>query len=341
MIEFDNCTPDSRTGILPDNIVWTPEIERLNRFIIESLRMQSRGCAVMGQQCNGKSFATRYLMSLLPTSLGHTVGVVRWTIRAPGTGSRTERAFIQERMIQSGCTAIAHRDLAVLWRRLHTHLADLAISAGSRWIVIMVDEAQNLAFEEYNRLIHCFNCLEDLKVKPFFMLVGQPELANASSSWKETNGMQVIGRFFTRTCWFRGINPKEVGLVLEAFDEPGPSGARMSAELMPQVFGTDFSLAHWEPAYEEALQVVMTEHQISGALRLPMQMLRSSLLLLLDRAIAARMDPRQVCGATVLQALRDTGFTSSLTYYVDPEHEDAGAEAAMSGQAEVAAQEAA
>jgi len=151
MTEFDDDKVAQSGGLLPASIVWTPEIEKLNRFIVESVRMQSRGCAVMGQQCNGKSFATRYLMDLLPASLGHTAAVVRWSIGAPDGGHmRKVRPFLQERMIQSGCTSIAHRDVAVLWRRLQSHLADLAVSCGSRWIVIMVDEAQNLSFGDYN-----------------------------------------------------------------------------------------------------------------------------------------------------------------------------------------------
>lgn len=318
MIEFDDGSAANNGGLLPDSIVWTPEIEKLNRFIIESVRMQARGCAVMGQQCNGKSFATRYLASLLPTSLGYKTAVVRWSISAPGQGAkRTERSFLQERMIQSGCTSIAHRDVAVLWHRLHTHLAELAVASGSRSIVIMVDEAQNLSYEEYNRMIHCFNSLEDLRVKPFFMLVGQPELANASTTWKETNGMQVIGRFFTRTYWFRGIAPEDIAVVLQCFDEPGKDGVCVSAQLMPQRLGTDWHMGHWGPQFKEAMQTLMIAHNIVKGLRLPMQMLRSALLLLLDRAIAKKMDPRRLSSSMVLAALEDTGFTSSLVYYVD------------------------
>jgi hypothetical protein len=244
---------------------------------------------------------------------------VRWSIRSVGNRSMpTERTFLQERMIQSGCTAVAHRDLAVLWRRLHTHLAELAIAAGSRWIVIIIDEAQNLSFDEYNRLIHCFNSLEDLKVKPFFMLAGQPELKNAPASWEDANGMQVIGRFFSRTFWFHGICSEDIGVVLEAFDEPVSDGGRLSGRLMPQVLGTDWCMAQWGQQYREAMQILMDSHQILSRLHLPMQMLRSSLLLVLDRVIAKKVDPRLVSTATVLKALQDTGFTSSLAYYVTP-----------------------
>lgn len=316
MIQFP--VPEApNPGLLPDSIVWTPEIDRLNDFIIESLRMQCRGCAVFGQQCNGKSYATRFLMTLLPTTLGHTTAVVRWSIRAQSAGSlRTERTFIQERLIQSGCPAVTHRDLAVLWRRLLSHLAELAQSAGSRWIVIMIDEAQNLSLDEYNRLIHCFNGLEDLNVKPFFLLVGQPELANTSASWTEFNGMQVIGRFFSRRNWFRGISMEDVGFVLEAFDERDAAGLRWSARLFPQLLGIEWSMTQWHEQFIEALQALMVEHSIQTTLRLPMQMLRSTVLLLLDRALQGKADPRQVSAAAVLQALRDTGFTSSLSYYL-------------------------
>ena len=319
MTEFDDDKAAEGGGLLPTSIVWTPEIEKLNSFLVESIRMQSRGCAIMGQQCNGKSFATRYLMELLPASLGHTAAVVRWSIGSPDGGhKRLERAFLKERMIQSGCTSIAHRDVAVLWRRLLAHLADLAIACGSRWIVIMVDEAQNLTFGEYNWLIHCFNGLEDLRVKPFFMLIGQPDLANASTTWKETNGMQVVGRFFTRTYSFRGLLPEDIGIVLECFDERASDDEpRVSARLMPQVLGTDWHMGHWDPQFREALQTLVTLHNIGPGLRVPMQMLRSALLLLLIRAISQKMDPRRVSSAMVLDALKDTGFTSSLVYYVD------------------------
>ncbi|WP_428000710.1 ATP-binding protein [Acidovorax sp.] len=317
MIDWKSDSEDDFSFLLPDKIIWTPEIEKVNQFIIESMRMQSRGCAVMGQQCNGKSFATRYLMSLLPMSLGHRVAVVRWSIAGSGGRiARRERAFVQDRLIQSGCMAVAHRDVAILWRRFLMHLSEMAISAGSRSIVIMIDEAQNLQYEEYNWLIHCFNGLEDLNIRPFFMLVGQPELGNATESWKETNGMQVIGRFFTRRHWFYGIGIDDIEVVLDAFDEPHEDGGFLSGQLMPQILGTEWRMSAWASLYKEAMEVLMVEHNIPEGLHLPMQMLRSSLLLVLNRVITEKKDPRQVSTASVLQALKDTGFTSSLAYYI-------------------------
>src|SRR3990167_1371768 len=155
----------------------------------------------------------------------------------------------------------------------------------------------------YNWLIHCFNALEDMQVKPFFMLVGQPDLANASATWKETNGMQVVGRFFTRTYWFRGLLPEDIGIVLECFDERASDDEpRVSARLMPQELGTDWHMGRWEPQFREALQSLITLHNIGPGLRVPMQMLRSALLLLLIRTIRHKL----------LTAIRSEEHTSEL-----------------------------
>jgi hypothetical protein len=317
MIEPDTAGAPA-SGPLPERIVWTPEIERLNEFIVKSVRMQARGCAVMGQQTNGKSRAARFLVKLLPQTLGYSVAVVLWTIPQADKRYRKPRAWIQDRMIDSGCLAISHRDEVVLWHRLHAHLADMAIAAGSRWIVIIVDEAQNMLFSDYAHLITTFNKLELLNIKPFFMLIGQPELANAPAGWTEINGMQVIGRFFSRTYWFHGIAMEDIEHVLDSFDEPSriTPGARISADLMPQVLGTEWSIGRWAAAFIEALQILAGEHRVAGDICIPMQWLRSTLLLLLVEVTEAKLHPAHVSTAMVLEALRASEFfASQLGYY--------------------------
>src|SRR3990167_639874 len=111
---------------------------------------------------------------------------------------------------------------------------------------------------------------------------------------------------------------EDIGIVLECFDERASDDEpRVSARLMPQVLGTDWHMGRWEPQFREALQSLITLHNIGPGLRVPMQMLRSALLLLLIRTISQKLDPRRICSAMVLEALKDTGFTSSLVYYVD------------------------
>lgn len=319
MLDSGNIGVLAGEGILPEKTIWTPEIEDLNGFIVESVGMQCRGCAVIGKQCNGKTFATEYLMGLLPETLGHAVGITRWTIPAPARKEkRTTASFLQQCMLQSGCTAISARDVSRLWLRLAQHLAELAAAAGSRWIIVIIDEAQNLTFDDYQNLIHVGNTLQFLQIKSFFLLVGQPELANVSASWNEADGKQLIGRFFARQHKFRGLKLEYIAEVLECFDERTGIGApRPSAKLMPQVLGTEWHMGHWGPQFCDALHTLRAMHNITYGLRVPMQMLRSALLLTLNRIRAQKLDPRRVSSAMVLQALQDTGFAAMLVYYAE------------------------
>lgn len=110
----------------------------------------------------------------------------------------------------------------------------------------------------------------------------------------------------------------DVPLVLECFDErPRDDAPRVSAGLMPQVVDTDWHMGLWGPQFCEALKTLMVTHSLTSGLRIPMQMLRSALMLLLIRVTSQRLDPRRVNSAMVLQALQETGFTSSLIYYAE------------------------
>jgi hypothetical protein len=182
--------------LLPNVIVWTPEIERLALQIAKWIRVDLPGGTVVGQQRNGKSKAMIYLGKVLAVILGYEIGFLRWTIPDQRTSRLSEREFTQEMMHQSECDRTQGRDLAVLRRRFHLHLTEIANACGSKRIVIVVDEAQNLCREHYGFIIHWFNMLEKNGVYPFLVLIGQPELENTTNTWSEANGMQVVGRFF-------------------------------------------------------------------------------------------------------------------------------------------------
>lgn len=185
-------------GLLPDSVIWTPEIERLKRFVVGCIRMQLPGCAVSGGQRFGKTYALKYLEQMLEESLGHAIPAVQWSIRPQGTRVITDKSFIQQRMRQTQPMAIMSHHEAVLEGRLHTALVDLALNGGSRMLLIMIDEAQNLDRTGYAHLIFLFNSLEMQGVRPFFLLVGQPELKDAPKIWRQMAGYQVLGRFFNQ-----------------------------------------------------------------------------------------------------------------------------------------------
>jgi hypothetical protein len=328
-------------NLLPDSIIWTPEIERLNRFVVGCLRMQLPGCAIAGGQRFGKTFALKFLAQLLAATYGHAIATVQWTIHAAGQRATTDKEFLQERLYETAPVAVNSAP-AVLARRLINALVDLAAAAGSGHIIIMVDEAQNLDRAAYAHLIYIFNSLERANVRPFFLLVGQPELRDAPLIWRKDKAYQVVGRFFNQMYVFRGIDLGELEEVLDGFDEPlYENGPRVSASLLPHLEG-QWSFGQWAPLFRETMAHIAAAHKLEGTITFPMQYLRSSLLNLMDHVCRSRIDPRLVQPVMVFRAVRNSGFMSALAYCVEqrdlqreeqPLFEDLGAADAAQGGA--------
>lgn len=305
-------------GLLPNLTVWTPEIDRLCATVARWVRMDLPGGTVYGQQRNGKTRAAQYLASAIGSVLGYSMAVRHWIVPEQLESKQSEREFVQEMTQQSGCVRVGGRDLAILRRRCHTHLVDLTKSVGSKRLIIIIDEAQNLTRSQYGYLIYCFNALEQLGIFPFFLLIGQPELRNAPGSWREASGMQVLGRFFAREHIYRGVQTCHIKLVLEAFDAvpEGESGPPLS-RVFPAAYAAGFQLQMLAPIFVEAMDMVMKHHQIAGGLCLPMQYLRASLLGLLYRVLDEKLSLENVNSAMVFNALEEAEFFKVLAFYVE------------------------
>lgn len=321
-------------GLLFTNVtVWTPEIDRLGQSVGRWVRMGLPGGTVYGQQRNGKTKACSYLVQFLPEVLGYQLAVLHWTVPEQIESKVTEREFNQEFMQQSYCNRVSGRDISVLRQRFHNHLVDVAIGAGSKRIVIIVDEAQNLFRAQYGYLIHCFNSLEKLGVHPFFLLVGQPELQNTPISWAEASGMQVLGRFFAREHRYWGIDRSEMEAVLDSFDIPADGETNGDlAKNYPSEYETGWSLKKLSPFFIEAMNMVMQQHNIQSGLRLPMQYFHATLLGLIYRVRDEKISLLQINTPMVLTSLKDSGFLSVLAYYVDPSSSDSSSYGASRGK---------
>jgi hypothetical protein len=306
---------------LDETVIWTPEIERLAQTVARWIRLDTPGGVVFGKQRNGKSSACEYLTAVLTSIIGYPIATVSWSI--PSNHSPREREFTQERLLQSRCGAIAHRDVAVLRGRLLEHIAQLADSLCARRVIVVIDEAQNLEPEHYGYLVHCFNELVQRQLRPFFLLIGQPELENARNTWEKSRSHQIVGRFHVNKHVFRGIAAADMGEVLSEFDKPSPpESISPVARVLPAAYAAGWSLAKLEPVLREALELAKALHNLTGEVRIPMQYLRSSVLAFLYWAIETRMNPADASSALLLRCLRDSGFLSVITYYIEAEEND-------------------
>lgn len=307
-------SPLGEVDLLGDSSIWTPEIERLINAVAATFRMGFVGMAVDGLQRCGKSWACEFLQGTLADALNYPLATFMWTIPE---SCKTERDFIQERLRESGCFAGSHRDIAVLRGRLYDHICDSAAQRGGRKVAIIVDEAHHLTREQYYYLIHTDNSLRLRKVRPFFILVGQPELRSTSSSWMKASGYQVVGRFFSRQHRYQGIALADIQEVVSGFDEP-EQGAEVAtyAKALPEAYAAGWRLSHVAPLLVEAIGSIAKRQNITAGVRVPMQSLRAMLLYILFHYIETKANPASFSMAVALQAVDASGFPGVMEYYV-------------------------
>lgn len=310
-----NPTQNATADILGNVVVWTPEVERLARQMAEWIALDLPGSSVYGPQRNGKTMAQLIVAQMLPDFVGYPVAVFLWSI--PAGCARSERAFFQERLKQSGYGATAQRDSAVLRSRLYDYMRQAAERLSTRRVVVMVDEAQNLERVHYGYLIHCYNELERRGLKPFFLLVGQPELRAAISEYRSTEDQQIIGRFFVKNYPYLGIQLDDMSAVLAAFDNPVEDGELSVTErVLPGPHARGWRLMQLAPVICEAVRLLLRQHNIDEELRMPMQYVRSTVLALLHLMRDQKVDPQGINTTHALQALGKAGFTGVLSFYI-------------------------
>lgn len=308
--------------ILGPVAICTPEIVRLAETVAEWIRRDHPGGAVYGKQRNGKSWGSFYVGSMIGTLLGYEIGVVLWNSENDPERPQTKREFFQERMLQARCYAVGSRDLAVLKKRLYDHLEAISRKSGSKRMLLVVDEAHTLDRPHFVYLIHIFNELERRGLRPFFLLVGQPDLRDVTDGWMEADGQHVIGRFFARELWFRGIAKKDFEAVLGGFDQTDEEeGTAAVQRQLPEAWERGFRLAGLAGLFGEALDIIVSKHGLGEGLRLPMQYLRTTVLVLLRRLVTTGTDPFTLSSAHVLAAIRESGFIKVLMFYAESEPE--------------------
>jgi hypothetical protein len=310
-------------GLLPNSIIWTPEIERINSFVTHCVQHDLPGCAVGGSQRIGKSKLLLYMTELLKQTIGYPVATVLWTIEheeEEKSRPRTIRQFVQDRMADTDSSlSMVHRDVAVLKKRLIDRLHAIADEDKSQVLVLMIDEAQDLTEQEYLFLVSLQNKMDSLKrVRLFVFLIGQPNLLEVPRSWRATGGQHVLGRFFSRTSRVRGVAlGEEMGQVFESFDEHTEDGSRISWRLFPYLAGSDWSFSKWEPQFSHGMTYIKQLHNIECDLSLPVQYCRSALIGVIKHCLRTTLDPRHVQDALAVRAIVNSGFVNFISYYAE------------------------
>jgi len=200
----------------------------------------------------------------------------------------------------------------------YDHIARRADQTGARRVIIVVDDSQNLEKYQFETLMHCFNRLEAKKLRPFFLLVGQPELTETANSWRQRLGLQIVGRFFTQIYQFRGVKLDSLGDVLDSFVLTRKVDTLSSTmNVVDEAVLAGWSLKEIEGHFKEAVNILLAQHNLQDTVRLPMQYLRATIICLLNELVEKKISPSSVNTSHLLHALSDSGFPGVMVFYVE------------------------
>lgn len=105
-------------------------------------------------------------------------------------------------------------------RRLLERITELVDASGYNWFVIFADEAQRLKVIEYEWLRDVHDCLERKGIRMITLLVGQPQLLNQKSAFRQSNQTQIVLRFMISEMRFDGLaDLPSVAACLQGYDD--------------------------------------------------------------------------------------------------------------------------
>jgi hypothetical protein len=296
--------------------VWTPEIETLARKLREWISLDLPGACVYGPQRNGKTCAINYIIASASEFFSTRFLMVRVII--PEGLAERGNTFAIEVLIQHGVIANT-RDPARLKKRFMDWLRERMHDTDAERLIVFVDEAQNLSRAHHGQIMYWHNLCEEASMRPFTLLVGQPELGASAASYVEMNELQVTGRFYERPHEFQGIALSDVVKVLRAFQQPvlhqGGQQPCGLAQLFPDHWAAGWRVETWAPSIVSAVTALARARSLPEAPRLPMMHLRAFIIGGLDemKRTGRRIDV--LSNETLTKLMASSGFNKSIDWY--------------------------
>lgn len=301
--------------LLDGACIKTPEITKLVNISVEQMRLDHPGMIVVGRQRVGKTRALDFLEGVVSDQMHYPVYTQRWI--APKE-EETEVNFIEECVRQSGCDISNARKLPKLRNDLVRFLVGEAARSTTKRLMLIVDEAQCLDDSEYGQLVHIHNSLESRGLRPFIMLVGQPELANVEGLWLERKALQYVGRFASRIHEFEGVLMSDLPEILVGFDDDTDGVEQCAAfRTSPSDYLAGWRVAELAGLIQEAVRSVALRHGLTEDIRLPMQYVRSCILALLLHINQSGCDPRKVALERAIECVLASNLGKVLQYYIE------------------------
>ncbi|QYF93043.1 ATP-binding protein [Massilia sp. PAMC28688] len=253
-------------------IVATPSIDALIRKIKQLIRMHTPGAIIFAYPRFGKTYGIRYVKNSLQYDYP---GVVCLSCGTEAKKNPSEDAFFTTLLEAAGHPGALTGTVTRKRRRLLERIMELVDASGYNWFVMFADEAQRLEVMEYEWLRDVHDCLERRGVRMITLLVGQPQLLNQKSAFRQSSHTQIVLRFMISEMRFDGLKDADaLAACLRGYDEavhPPQSDWTFTRFFFPLAYQHGFRLLSEARTVWQAFARAHEQSGLKVSMEIPMQ----------------------------------------------------------------------
>jgi len=296
-------------------LIGTRAIDEAYEVICNLVKTRAPGGIFVGPQRFGKSYAIEYLSSLLHEE--PTIGSAVFCIFCKHHNTAISDGRFYEEILGSLNHAYTKKGTPPeKSKRITEYLYEKGSLSPHNNLILFFDDAHRLSRHQYEWLIDIYNELDRLKIKPFFLFFGQPELSLMRNSFLSSKQKQIIGRFMSREYAFHGItNADDICVFLESFD-----GINEGTDY-PEFSGWCYTRYYFSNAYEagwrfselsqliwDGFKSVRLKYHLSSDFEVPMAHLCATLEFIFINYSDLYSIPPIINSEVIEQAIYNSGY---------------------------------
>jgi len=291
----------------------TPSIDALMAKVKRLVRNHTPGAIVFADPRVGKTYAIRYVENALRDEYPDVV-CLSW-----GTENKikpSEDAFFTTLLEAAHHPEALKGNSTRKRRRLIERLTELVDESGHNWMMMFADEAQRLGTIEYEWLRDVHDCLERKGIRMITLLVGQPQLLNQKSAFRQSSQSQIILRFMVGELRFDGLTDADsIATCLQGYDEatfPEDSDWTYTRFFFPRAYANGFRLVDQALAVWQAFQRAHLKALPNVPIEIPMQYFAHTVEIALEESMYRDAANFAFTPAMWDQAVADSFYCSAL-----------------------------
>jgi hypothetical protein len=265
---FDLASLAGTTGVPAEHpfltkgvVLPTKPIGELTGALRRAVILREQGCCFTSTSGYGKSYGLKLAESQL-RMMFPDAPIYRHIIDNQQVPSI--RAFFKHFLLTVGEVNIKGEtyDLRV---RLEHRLIDKGLGTRMKLVILLIDEAQEMALQDFQFLKDVGNHLDDAGVQLVVIMMGQdPDFSTAVDKLRAAGRLDLVSRFALRRLKFRGLSTEDdFEALLKQLDTliyPPGSRCTWTQAFVPNAWERGFRLAGETESLMRALQAALPNH---------------------------------------------------------------------------------